>query len=328
MQERSKKLSSLLSSKLLIAALCTIGLTGQVSAEEILRIGYQKFNTFNLLKGTGNLERALKALGVTVKWVEFPSAPATFEALNTGNIDIAHAADSNTVFAQSSSINFSYLAVEVPNPKGLAILVKKNSPIKNISDLRGKSFVTGKGWTPQYLVLKALEESGLSYNDIKPVYVSVVADARLAFQSGKVDAVGLWEPFLAASELGDDVRVLRDADGLAANRTVYIGNPDYVAKHSNILKIVFAELQKTQLWAREHPQEVASLFAPQLGVDEKILFFASQRRHYGVEPVTPEVIAQQQQIADAFYTLKLIPQPIQIKDARFADGSAFLPAAK
>jgi len=316
------------SAKLMAGAIAATTLAGRANAQDLIRIGFQKFNTINLLKGTGQLEKTLAPLGVGVKWVEFPSAPATYEALNTGNIDIAHAADTNTVFAQSSGVNFAYLAVEVPNPKGLAILVKKDSPIKSIGDLRGKSFVTGRGWTPQYLALKALEERGLSFNDIKPVYVSVVADARLAFESGQVDAVGLWEPFLAASELTGDVRVLRDAQGLAANRTVYVGNPGYAASHPEILKIFFAELQKTQEWAKGHPQEVAALFAPQLGVDEKVLLRASQRRNYGVEPVTPQVIAEQQKVADAFYALKLIPKPIAIKDARYADGPRFLPSAQ
>ncbi|KAF1046291.1 aliphatic sulfonate ABC transporter substrate-binding protein [Xylophilus sp.] len=308
------------------ALACAAPWAVHAAPQKTLRIGYQKFNTINLLKGTGRLEKALAPLGVAVKWAEFPSAPATYEALNTGNIDIAHAADTNTVFAQSSGIRFAYLAVEVPNPKGLAILARKDSSIRDIADLRGKTFVTGRGWTPQYLALRALEEKGLSYDDIKPAYVSVVADARLAFESGRADAVGLWEPFLAAAELSGDVHVLRDAQRLAANRTVYVGNPDYAASQAEVLTVFFGELQQTQQWAQQHPEEVAARFAPQLGVDEKILLRASQRRNYGVERITPQVIAEQQKVADAFHTLKLIPKPVAVSEARFADASRFLRA--
>jgi sulfonate transport system substrate-binding protein len=35
-----------------------------------------------------------------------------------------------------------------------------------------------------------------------------------------------------------------------------------------------------------------------------------------VKPVTPEVLREQQKIADAFHGLKLIPKPIAVRDAQ------------
>jgi NitT/TauT family transport system substrate-binding protein/sulfonate transport system substrate-binding protein len=34
---------------------------------KVIRLGYQKLNTLNILKGTGNLEKALAPLGVKVE---------------------------------------------------------------------------------------------------------------------------------------------------------------------------------------------------------------------------------------------------------------------
>lgn len=293
-------------------------------ASSVIRIGYQKFNTLNILKGTGNLEKALGAEGIAVEWKEFASAPQVYEAINTGNIDIGHAADANTVFAQASGINFAYLAVEVPNPRGLAWIVKKDSPFQSAADLKGKAIVTGRGWTPQYLVVRALAEKGLTFKDINPVYVAVVGDARLAFQSGKADAIGLWDPFLASAELDEDVRVLRNAEGLMSNRTVYVGRPDYIAANEAVLKTVFAELRKSQDWARANTAAVAKIFSEQLNIPEKVLYRASERRNYGVEPVTAAVIAEQQSIAEGFFNLDLIAKPIKVSEANFADSGKFL----
>ena len=53
----------------------------------------------------------------------------------------------------------------------------------------------------------------------------------------------------------------------------------------------------------------------QTGLDTGVVELAASRYAYGVKPVTPEVIAAQQKVADAFAGLKLIPKPIAVKDA-------------
>lgn len=55
--------------------------------EKTLRIGYQKYGTLVLLKGSGILEEKLAATGYTVTWTEFPGGPQLLEALNVGAID-------------------------------------------------------------------------------------------------------------------------------------------------------------------------------------------------------------------------------------------------
>jgi len=41
---------------------------------------------------------------------------------------------------------------------------------------------------------------------------------------------------------------------------------------------------------------------------------ALARQQYDVKPITPEVAAQQQEVADAFFKLGLIPKPLRIAD--------------
>lgn len=68
-------------------------------AEQVVRIGYQKYGTLVLLKGRGNLEPKLKALGYRVQWSEFPSGPPLLEALNAGAIDFGSAGETPPIFA-------------------------------------------------------------------------------------------------------------------------------------------------------------------------------------------------------------------------------------
>ncbi|OYU79556.1 MAG: sulfonate ABC transporter substrate-binding protein, partial [Burkholderiales bacterium PBB5] len=238
------------------------GLAQAADAPRSLRIGYQKFNTLNILKGAGHLETLLAPLGWTVKWAEFTTGPVLLEALNAGAIDFGHAADTPSVFAQAAGVNLSYLAAEQPYPQGIAVLVPASSAVKTVAELKGKKVAVGRGWNVQYLLVRALEDAGLSFTDIEPVWVNNAADARSAFESGKVDAVGLWDPFLAGAQLtGSPSRVLRNGDGLSNNRTFYLSTPEFAKANSALLRTVFAELRKTNDWADKNPQAVADQLA-------------------------------------------------------------------
>jgi NitT/TauT family transport system substrate-binding protein/sulfonate transport system substrate-binding protein len=289
------------------------------AAGPTLRIGYQKFNTLNILKGAGHLEAALKPLGWSVQWYEFATGPVLLEALNAGSIDFGHAADAPAVFAQAAGVKAVYLAAEQPYPKGIAILVPGDSPARRVADLKGRRVAIGRGWNVQYLLARALEEAGLRFDDIQPAWVNNAADARSAFQSGRVDAVGLWDPFLAGEQLASSPRVLRSGEGLSNNRTFHLAAPDFAAAHGNVLRTVFSELKKTNDWADRNPQAVAELLAPQLGVPPAVLRLATARRRYTAVPLDAAIVAEQQRIADTFHRLKLIPRSPRVADALFPE---------
>ena len=285
------------------------------TAPKVIRIGYQKFNTLNILKGTGQLEKALAPAGVTVEWKEFLGGSQLSEALAANAIDFGHASDGIGIFQQASGKGLVYLAAESPYPGGVGFLVPKDSPIRTVRDLQGKKVVTGRGYNTQYVLIKALQAAGLRYEDIEPVYIVTASDTVAAYQSGSVAAIGLWDPFLAGAQVATDSRLLFDGTGLSGNRTYHFAQPGYAKANQDTLRTVFAELRKANQWAQGHPKEVVETLAPQLKVDPQVLALATERRQYGVVALTPEIAKEQQGLADVFAQLKLIPKPIEVKDA-------------
>jgi sulfonate transport system substrate-binding protein len=280
-----------------------------------LRIGYQKFNSVNILKGTGALEKALADQGVKVSWHEFAAGPQLVEALSTGAINLGHAADAPSVFAQASGKPVVYLAAEQPYPLGIGLLVRKDSKIESIADLKGQRVATGRGWNAQYLLALALEEGGSNYKDIQPAYVSSASDAIAALESGSVEAATLWDPFLAAAELQLPVRNLRDGKDLTNNRTFYLTTAAFADANPTLIRTFFVELAKTNEWANAHPQEVAELLAPQLGITPQVLLKATERRNYSATAITDEIVAEQQKLADTFVGLGVLPKSVRVADA-------------
>jgi NitT/TauT family transport system substrate-binding protein/sulfonate transport system substrate-binding protein len=282
---------------------------------KVIRIGYQKFNTLNILKGTGQLEKVLAPSGVAVEWKEFLGGSQLAEALAANAIDFGHASDGIGVFQQASGKGLAYLAAESPYPGGVGFLVPKDSPIRTVRDLKGKKVVTGRGYNTQYVLIRALQAAGLSYEDIEPVYIVTASDTVAAYQSGSVATIGLWDPFLAGAQIATDSRLLFDGTGLSGNRTYHFAQPEYAKANQDTLRTVFDELRKANTWAQSNPKAVVDTLAPQLKVEPKVLALATERRQYGVVALTPEIAKEQQGLADVFAQLKLIPKPIEVKDA-------------
>jgi sulfonate transport system substrate-binding protein len=82
------------------------------------------------------------------------------------------------------------------------------------------------------------------------------------------------------------------------------------------------EVATVDAWAKAHTSEAAAALQPQIGLDQPTLELALSRGGYGVKPVDDAVLTEQQNIADAFYDLKLIPKRIHIRDATLQTGAA------
>ena len=284
------------------------------SSKTVIRIGYQKAATIlYALKAKGELETALKASGASVTWTEFPAGPPMLEALNAGSIDFGYTGEAPPIFAQAAGIPLVYVAYDPWTTKAEAIVVHKDSPIKSVADLKGKKVAFAKGSNTNYLVVKALEKAGLKYTDIKPTFLAP-ADGRAAFEGKNVDAWAIWDPYLAAAQKATGARILTDATGLAPNRGYYLAAKSFAEKNPAALKTVLAGVSKVSDWAKKNPPEVAKLLSPVLGIDAAVLEVAEKRRKYGVLPLTNDVISKQQEIADTFYKINLIPKQIKVKE--------------
>ncbi|WP_100902591.1 sulfonate ABC transporter substrate-binding protein [Nostoc flagelliforme] len=285
-----------------------------VASSITVRIGYQKASTvLYALKARGELEKAFAASGSSVTWAEFPAGPPLLEALNAGSIDFGYTGESPPIFAQAGGIPLVYIAYDPWSPKAEAILVPKDSPIKSVAELKGKKVAFAKGSNANYLLVKALEKAGVQYSDIQPITLTP-ADARAAFEQKNVDAWAIWDPYLAAAEAATGARSLVDATGLAPNRGYYLAAKSFVDAKPDALKIVLDQVKKVSEWAKNNPSEVAKFLSPALGIDAPVLEIAEKRREYDVLPLTDEVITKQQEVADTFYKIKLIPKQIKVKE--------------
>ena len=286
----------------------------QKQALTTLNIGFQKYGLLPIVKQRDDLDQALKAQGIQVKWVEFPAGPQLLEGLNVGSVVFGESGEAPPIFAQAASPNLVYVANQPAAPNAEALIVQKNSPIQSIQDLKGKRVALNKGSNVHYLLLKLLEKNQLTLQDIQVVYLPP-ADARAAFEKGAVDAWVIWDPFFAAAEQQIGARVLTTGQNLVSNHQFYLADRKFAEQHPEVLKTVVQQLNQTTEWVKTHQDDAARLLEKPTALDFNILKTSISRMGFGVTPLSSEVIQQQQYVADAFYQQKLIPQPLKIQDA-------------
>jgi len=279
-----------------------------------LKIGYQKASvTLVLARTKGTFEAKLNPLGYDVTWAEFTSGPPMMEALNAGAVNFAFTGEPPVIFAQAAGTPIVYVAATNPSPKALAILKPAKSTLQSVTDLAGKQVAVAKGSSAHYLLVSALQHAKVPYASVTKVFLQP-ADARAAFASGDVDAWSIWDPFYAGAEAAG-AKVLTNGTGLMPNRAFYSSTKDFAASSPDALNAAIAVINAQEAWEDKHVAETATDISPSIGLPAPVLNTWFARQKYGVNKVTPAILADQQKIADTFFKLGLIPSRIDVTQA-------------
>lgn len=279
-----------------------------------LRIGYQKGGVVALLKGQGLLEKALTPQGIGVVWREFTSGPPLLEALGAGAIDFGHSGDVPPLFALSARQNVVFVGTYAGSPQGSAILVQKDAPIHSIADLKGRKVAFKRGSSAHNVVLQVLRSAGLTLHDITAVDLAP-PDAAPAFAQGAVDAWSVWDPYTAIAEQSPDTRVLTTLDGIGQSWSFLLANGDYAKGNAaTILKLV-ETLHEAGLAADADLEGTVAAVSEATGVDPAVVRVVAGRpgMDYANVGLLPDAaIAYEQQLADDFHALGVIPRKLDI----------------
>ncbi|MDP9125331.1 MAG: aliphatic sulfonate ABC transporter substrate-binding protein [Pseudomonadota bacterium] len=290
-------------------------------ASSELRIGFQK-SSVNLMVTREHKLLDATLPGVSVKWVEFPAGPQILEALAVGGLDFGFTGDTPPVFAQAAGKDIWYIGLEPPKPTSSAILVPPDSAIRALADLKGRRIGFQKGSSSHYLVVRALEQAGLQWTDITPLYLAP-SDARAAFEKGALDAWGIWDPYYAAAEIDGRARVLATGKGLSSNNSFYLGSRG-LTQQPALVKGLFTALSRADAWTKANLPGTAKFLSDATGVPlAGTLRFLDRRTSGPVTVLKAADIADQQRVADAFSRIGLIPKPLRVADAVWQPGSAF-----
>ena len=286
------------------------------AAAKELRIGWQKNGVLALAKGQGALEKRLAARGVTVSWSEFTSGPPLLEALGAGALDFGPTGDVPPLFAQAARGNLLYVGSYRGSSEGSAVLVRKDSPIRTVADLKGKRFAFKRGSSAHNVAVKVLRTAGLTPEDVTQLDLAP-PDAAAAFKNGSIDAWSIWDPYTAIAEADPDTRILTTAEGIVDSWSYFLANGDFTAANGDLIVEVIDELKKVGGAAQSNFDATVKATAAITGVPEDVTRIVLSRRGAdlgAVSTVTDQAVAYQQALADEFHALKIIPRKLDVSD--------------
>jgi sulfonate transport system substrate-binding protein len=241
--------------------------------------------------------------------VEFQFGPPMMEAMRVGSIDVGAVGDTPPIFAQAARGNLVYIAGQRAGAQG--VLLPADSKIQTIQDLKGKTLAFGRGSSAHSLALKVLEKAGLTYAQIEPVYLGP-ADASAAFEKGAIDAWSIWDPYLALFENRPGVRTLITDSDVGGQNSFFMARTGFTKDNPNITNQTVEAFIQTAAWARDHRKDMADMLASSTGMDRAAVGKAVDRSPFEVKFMDDALIQGQQEVANRFRALNLIPVDIQV----------------
>ena len=294
------------------AALLAAARPARATPPKLLKVGTQKGAAIlSAARQQRSLETLLAPLGIEVQWVEFQFGPPMLEAMRVGAIHIGLVGDTPPIFAQAAKSDLLYVA---SHPSGAsAILLPAGSTLQSLEDLKGKRIAFARGSSSHNLTVAALEKAGLGYADVQAVPLAP-ADAAAAFERGSIDAWTIWDPYYALYEARPGVRVLAESTGIAPQNSFIIGSRSYVETYPDVIGKVVGELARVGSWAAAHRPEIADLISTGTGVPLDPTLRAVQRNPLQIRPISDADVRAQQEIADRFHRIGVIPARINVAD--------------
>lgn len=290
-----------------------------VAAAVVLRVG--TLGTTKVLFAASGED---KNLPYRIEWSSFPAGPQLVEAERAKAVDVGETAETPPIFAQAANTPVKIVAatkLRDPAQSPLAVILGKNSPIAGVAQLKGRKVGVTPGTVVQYFLIKALARAGLRYADITPVNLSM-QDGGAALKRGDIDAMAAIDPTLARLTTSIGAKVLVSGVGYVAGynfhlvRTEILGN----AKRSDVVLDFLRRSLRARQWANDHPGEWAAAYAAANRIPLDLAKVTTGRAQVEYAPIDDSVVAAQQDEADVFYRLGLLPRQLSVReefDARF-----------
>ncbi|OZM72380.1 ABC transporter substrate-binding protein [Amycolatopsis antarctica] len=282
-----------------------------------LKVGDQKGGSQTLLKAAGLLDD----VPYTIEWATFTSGPPLLEAASAGAVDIGGVGNTPPIFAAAANADIGVVSAARGDVAGDALLVAGDSPLRAVSELRGKRVGVARGSSAHGQLLYTLRAAGLSTQDVELSFLQP-ADGFSAFTQGNLDAWAVWDPYTAQARIEAGARVLADGTGTANGYTFQVAGRSALAdagKNSAIRDYV-TRLSRAQLWSDRNREPWAQSWAAETGLDPEVALAAVRNGPDLPIALDDAVVRSEQDLADTFSKEKVLPGKVdfgQFVDRRY-----------
>jgi len=228
-------------------------------APTTIRLDYAYYNPLSLaLKQQGWLEKSLAKQHIQVEWVLSQGSNKALEFLNGKSIDFGSTAGAAALIGRANGTPLKAIYI-YSKPEWTALVTSANSPIKTVTDLKGKRVAVTKGTDPYIFLLRALDQAKMTEKDIELIPLQH-ADGRAALASGDVDAWAGLDPHMAKAELESGARLFYRNPDFNSYGVLNV-REEFAQQHPALVQEVLAAYEQARAWAQQHPTELQQTLA-------------------------------------------------------------------
>ncbi len=286
-----------------------------------------QINSALMLVASGN-DLFLKA-GVNVVSQPFDLGKDALKSVLDGKADLAVVADTPTMFALLGGADIAMLGSISQSRRALAIVAHSDRGIKTIQDLKGKSIGVTLGTNMTYFLDAMLQIHGVASEAV--TQTDLRTDAGIsAFKEGRIDAVVVFQPFLAKleAEMGNRIKVFYGED-VYAFRFLLMGKPSYIDSHPQEVRGVLRALISANQAIRANPVKARRLVGDALKIDDATMARLFEPEDYEVTLDEAMLLALDDQTRWAMKKglVESRPMPNYLNFMKYQDLEAVLPTA-
>ncbi|MCX7828719.1 MAG: NrtA/SsuA/CpmA family ABC transporter substrate-binding protein [Thermanaerothrix sp.] len=215
----------------------------------------------------GIIDRALGQLNLKAEYPEITAGPDQTRAMAAGSVQVAHClGGTSALLAASEGVDLRIVGVYSRAPRAFTILVRKDSPIKDVKDLKGRKVAGPKGTVLHQLLSAALEREGLELEDVQFLSMGI-PEAVAALSTGGVDAALAAGPAVRlASQKG--ARVLADGRGLVDGITVIAMSERFLKERPEAARAFMRAHRQALQLMRQDRLKAVELTAQETGLSQ------------------------------------------------------------
>ena len=273
---------------------------------------YPLYSPINAAYELGYFDEEFEAIGASYTWTEFASGPLVNEAVAAGEGDVGFMADLPAIIARSSGQDIQVVSGVSTGERSLAVLVRSDSEIQDIKDLKGKQIAYAFGSYAQHLLSLVLDQAELTFDDIESVNLGA-ADSPAALAGGDVDAIVIWEQFITKLTGDGTARVLIDGTGIKKSNMVLYAVNDFASSNPELIEAFIRATDRGVQYINENPEEAAKILASRYNVTEEEMIKIFGNFDFSVS-LTDEDIREITTVADYAYEAGIISNPVNGSD--------------
>ena len=202
--------------------------------------------------------------GVNVEMVRFSAYSDSLEALRDGNVDGGMHTLDDSLRNMSVGKDLRVVLLTDYSYGGDGLVAKAG--IESLADLKGSRIGVEIGTVGHLSILKILEKTGISINDV--TLVSIPAwEIQQAMIDGKIDAGVTWEPYLTSTAklIGGKILITSREYPETIITTMTFDAKVVASRPEDVQKIVSAYFDAVE-YTKQHPQQAFEIMGKAEGV--------------------------------------------------------------